>query len=1300
MNYLDQIKQIEEAEQKSFIKEHLNDESFLDEVLSNKEKLLPILLKNKIVPDKIYQNFSTNEEDLNFLVNNLIEYKYIPTTHFIDTLVLANQDSLVNNLLKHFPSIPVNLQFLMKLVNSNAQESAITLIKSKKEFQKLEVLFPLIKSKTEDEELLAIAIQYPEIKDYIVEKINQDSSHFSEKFATYFILNSDETSKLQLAVLCRIDLPFHAFHKALKEASRTQVSYGGRTKGNLIEIPWSDEIEAIDDDMCFRKVLITSAPKGSKFRIDWVKINPNDASEEELLTLVKNQQVSVSICDALLRCSLASIKQVDPEIFNEYMTPVRLTDIVGRDPQKTKYFFEKLSAKFKPALRKVLPDSFLEAKDTSKRKSYFNDIFLAIKENDFDSFKLYSNKGYSLEQFSEDSTQSSKSRSCEITSVGTDLLQKLSKEEFLALIPSKLRFSSFYGEDENLRFKLTLKECLTVQQHAKYSEVSLYKMCSEQEEFLLSKKIEKGDISTIFQYNRDQIMKDSKLFKAYLLRTKESDFSFDDDDIKAFAEIFTSKELKKMAPSKNNQSGELVLLTCKDNEYYLEESDLLQMATMKNLLESSTFIQSLLTRNPELGKRVVQAYLAGNKELSELTGQNVKIHRQNVPEMQDLFNTLNDNPEEVILKVFKKGGKLSEFRRQFNNWDEQLEKHGKGKTVSIEEFEKFDQLLAIAKKIPSLIVSVENYKVTHQDDKESIKKIKNLEIKNIEITSGNEELIVAALKLKKLYPSANITSLQFNLPILTALKLTRSGLIQANLRELVTQMNENPDFSGFSTQDIIDLTNNGLQLTDQIIQAIIDDATEQNGNIDFLFEKIGSLKGFIFNTRQSWRWSSNQEDLSEMIKKTGLLPLDEKGIKFLEFQKTILLSGPNFEPIQIKEYSTPEKTSLIKFIEKEVDQNYAKLNLLASNLDNIETLFPYNTMKTIHSLDESDIMSLFCIPKNVSANKKIMKGIQDILTIKSQALAYTVSLYKDAIAAVNSSIELSVDDFLDFSDQSNVKESDTLRSLSDDVLNLVRERNKSFHGEIAILRNKEKRGINRFLKTASIYGKNGVKDIFDMIDQTLSGLEDLKVQLTSNQNWTPRQIEDSNVVINGVRNRLEEIATIDEAEGMHDRLVILLQFIQQNESEPMGQDKYIPLENSQAFIKDTGVNVFFPKTKGDLVYLGDENGWCVNYNSSYFEGVQQRGNIMLGLCPADQPAVRENVIALVHFIKNTNGDYRLEQLRWSSKLKDGKKNEDASSDFNHANILSHVYGYLKEYELEQKKAKEAEDKANELAKKD
>jgi hypothetical protein len=139
---------------------------------------------------------------------------------------------------------------------------------------------------------------------------------------------------------------------------------------------------------------------------------------------------------------------------------------------------------------------------------------------------------------------------------------------------------------------------------------------------------------------------------------------------------------------------------------------------------------------------------------------------------------------------------------------------------------------------------------------------------------------------------------------------------------------------------------------------------------------------------------------------------------------------------------------------------------------------------------------------------------------------------------------------------------------------------------------------------------------------------------------------------------------LDHPTDIHDRLVTIMQAFKKDPSQILGQDRFKPLEKPDA-TKDLGCALYFPKTRGELVDLGQRYGWCVSTHSSYGDNVIQKGNILVALCRAGEKPHIDTVEALAHFVRRGPGDYYLEQMK-------GPRNADVSGRYNHRAILQAI----------------------------
>ena len=1282
MNYIADISNLEDGEVKSYIKTHIKDEMFTLQVCEQKEMMIPLLLSNKIISDEICFELAKNEEDLSFLISYLIQFKFIPSLKFIESLSdHKNGDYLLLMILQEFPSVSVNIQFLMKLINIEFHLSAAELVKTKKEFQKLEILLPILRTGNSNAELIEMATEIKELNLAVISDINEKESNTYSRSLLNQVIKKSDISKLIFDLAMKLDLSSDAYNQILLNCSKKDYNYSYSRINKGTPVQWRPEFEKIETSS-FQGVFVTDAPEDSKFRAAWINETPAAATDAELLNFFSQRRVDLKVCQALLARKLDLIQKVDLETFEDKISPGKLVDAVRGNQEKLVYLFNNAPSKFRPAIKKVLPADSLPETNRSRQKSYFTEVFSAIKSGDINNFRLYLGKGYSLNQFADDSHQSSKKRSCEMTSLANDFLFDLEKEELLILSTTPIRISSHYLDGERtLKYQLNLEETLTLMD--KISATACYSICSEKLNFLLHKEVSCVEVDNIFNNSKESILKDSELFSAYLSRCKSEDMSFSTEAIADLAKVLTGKELKKLAPPKENKDTALVNTQCKDGEYYLSREDILSLLSRKYALESdrrmASFVIQVKQRDEGLAKEIIEAYLQGNKGLSQLVGHEIKIRRGDVSRFKMMLDEMSKDPAEIVDAIFLEGGKLECFKEKLMDWKDSLIKYGKGRIVTIGDARLND--LSELGEIPSVNFLI---KVISQGwgDK-SVKKYENIKIESLELENTEDYNSLAAFSksLKDEYGVQSVI-LGNHVDLDQKIQMTMKGIYQVDPRSLIEEVVADDSFA-YDAEILNYLINNGLILSTLVIEGIIHDTREEDV-INLLVKKIGSLDGFIVDES---RLNYYSDEAAIALKENGAQILSPEEINFLELKKKLLAGGVNFEPIDFEDYSMKNKIEIIKFIETKVDSNYTKLNLISANIDAIEMLFPYAIMKNLFSLDDKDIVSLFSIPTSVSSNKKIMKGIKDLLTLKSGALAYKVESFKNILNTLNPSVELTVADFLDYSDQVNVVETVNFGVISSEALVAIQDKLANIQNQSIILKNKSKAEITRFLRSASEKDAGYLQDTLQMIEAVLRGLDALKerVAIIEVSDETTSQIEELNSSINSVSSRLEEVSSMDDIVHMHDRLVPLLSFIKTDIGQPLGQDKFIKLEKSEDSSKKLGLKLFFPKTRGDLVYLGDENGWCVNHHKSYGDGVVEKGNVLVAICPNDQAATKENAIALAHYINKGNDQFRLEQLRWSKKKKNGSTNVDATKDFDHGLIISVISEYLEIYKKSKKK---------------
>src|SRR5690606_27342249 len=90
-------------------------------------------------------------------------------------------------------------------------------------------------------------------------------------------------------------------------------------------------------------------------------------------------------------------------------------------------------------------------------------------------------------------------------------------------------------------------------------------------------------------------------------------------------------------------------------------------------------------RDPDFTLQLTEAYLGGNKTMSEFFGKKVNVRRGQLEFFKKLKLELKSNPEEVVNQIFDKGGKIEDFASNLLNYEDSLSLYGNNRTVIVGE---------------------------------------------------------------------------------------------------------------------------------------------------------------------------------------------------------------------------------------------------------------------------------------------------------------------------------------------------------------------------------------------------------------------------------------------------------------------------------------------------------------------------------------------------------------------------------------------------------------------------------------
>lgn len=1311
-------------EVRDFLKTNLSNPQVIDDLVNQKEVALPLLLKHKAYFEEIIKAMVSSTADLEFFMDCCLEAKFIPPYNYVEELVNTSPkgEQIYQDLMKEFPSIPVTVQLMMSLINLGKNQAALQTLLAKPELQKPEILILMLKSQMNDEALIELAtdnqVVSNKILDDLAEAINKSYGTpvipYPAKMINQVLLKNSLhglepeytlkhlSSILEEPVLVKV-LEIFIAKKRKMESENRYYSYRNYKE----KLDYGPAFENIDPHL-LRDFIVWEAPEGSKFRQNFIAHGPDHGTDNELLEIIatstQSQQLPKVLAEVLSR-SLTLIKQVNIEKFENYLAPVELADAVrckDEDYKKRIYMYESLSSKYRPALFKTMPKEKIPQVDNSRKKSYFFESFQALKKANLEEFREALSHGYDLSQFVKDSHQSSKKTGCENLSLSHEFLVSLTKEELLQLAATPIKMAGSYryyyhDDDEKVNsypYRFSVAEALIMKE--KIGERDAFANVDNKVAFLASSELPADEFKSIAESFQSEIFADEALLKTFLARSGQADegTEFSSDIVEKLAKHLTAAEIRKVADIPVYNFSDYLNIKGKDGEYVVSYELISDKIKDKYSIEDTSFIQALSKRDPEYTKNLVAAYLKGNKGLSEFFGSNISIRRGKLDFFKKLDLELNSNPEEMVEKYFAKGGKLSDFRSNLLDAKESLNQYGKGREVVVDSID-LDKIPYEYQDLTGVEIKVERanfgYSWYGGDLSDDFAIPKNVHIQLITIGANINSERMDKNSIQKVLDLNVPLVLDENVGKITRLELAKKGFPGLNLtQEAQEVMNDLQTVEGWTVEICQLLEDHGLMITEELVKEFMEHHTHKFKHMQWLAGRLGSLSKYMVKESDAVRYDSygdedariSNEEKIEKLQSLGLQVVPDDDFQILEIKNTLKQSGGTFAPVDVSEFSLTQKSELIKFIEQEVDPRYKSLSLISSNIDTLEILTDYESMKVCYSLDEADLIRLLNVPQNMQS-KKFLKAFKDLVSIGGGGFTYKVDTLKRIMPIINPGIELELTDFVNTENVNSVAESETLESISLQVMLEVETHAEAIRNNQIFLKGQKKANVFRFLRTCTTHGDRYIRDILEMINSVLNGLEGLenRVKTLKQEGYSDedQQIITLNESISGLKSYLTEVAKMDEAKHMHDRLVKMSSFITSDPIQPLGTDKYGKFEKSKELEEALGFQLYFPKTRGDLQYLGDHNGWCVNRASSYGDNVIKRGNILVGICEKGKPSSRENVVALAHYTKNGADNYSLEQLKWSSRKQGGRSNVDATGAFKHGEILTQIKTYLKEY---------------------
>lgn len=1290
MNTISNIRQLLGSELKVFFSNEDNFPGIEVALETGAEEVLEIILRNKFLPEIVIKVLISHHK-VKLILEACIDLNFTPS---LDVIVAAVRqgasDDFIHQVIKSFSTIPYSAQFLMELINLGYENSAVALLSNKGEFRKDEVVFLALSRGWGSEELSSKIINNKDIIAKVLENIiSGEGDQYPVSLLNLLALNTEISPEHFLkinkplnpqvteALLLKMNAHIESLDKSIQKY-KSQVS-------------WNPHYEEIEPHLLKWATLI-NVPASSKYRRKFLKSFSEEGSDEELLEISSSTDSSKSITLELLSRGIGLAKKVSLDQIELYISPSELAKYIFsvKDSKDILiYLYNNISSKYKPALQKYIQVEDMDKVDNSRKKSYFIEAFQGLVKQDLSVFRQMLSYGYDVEKFAEDCSQKSKRDSCENVSIHSEIVYQLTKKEFLALCRTKMRISY---SSAPLAYPLTANEAFAIMN--KTSVAFAYNSCDDKKRFL--EEADAKALEDVWASYSSNILSDSVLLEAFLKNTKKVRLEFSNNsEIRAIASQLTLEEFKKhiiISDGYNDGVNNCLLIKSKDNEYIISEPEILERLKARVNIENSTLINDLIIRNKELATKVIDAYLVGNKGLTELLGTAIKITRQKNTYFQDMKNYVKMDVPAVVAEIFNSGANLEHFKEKLpHSWESALVNHSQNRKIYSASID-IEQIRSMRKsgirsplKIDELTIS---YFPNIEDD------LGEVEINRVNIALTQAlELKEDAIFLLKFIEKLNALEVELmeqnEIRTKIFLLMMGSSLVH-NPAEIITEaLNDNDYLLNCNFEEFNFLADNGLVFSKEKIEFFINNLDSTNSydyngrrkntdsKVKLILSRVGTLDGFLFNESEL----KISSELVELLKVNSAEVLDEHTYLIKKIKNALLAEGADFTTKNIEELSYVEKKELIQFINEHIDPRYASLNFQVINLEILTALSSYSEMKIFYSMESSDIENFFLIPKNVLDNKKVLKSIKDLISVNTSIIV-KIDLLKKVINVINPEVELNYQDFIVIDGSKDIDEADILSNISIEVLMSILAHIKELNEQSVILKNQKKASILRFLRTASAQESSYFADILESIQSIKNGVlavEGRIETLSSNPQDNAPMIEELKNSINGIADALAEVSLLDDAIHMHDRLVKLAGFIKTDIQQPLNQDKFHALEKSSKVEAEFGYPVYFPKTRGELKSLGDSHGWCVNNNTTYGDGVISRGNILVGICEKGSKSSIDSVIALAHFL-NKKGSYSLEQLKWSSQKKGGKNNQDATTSFKYQTLINLISS-----ELEKKK---------------
>lgn len=1281
----------------------LSIQDLIQKIESNPE-ILELMISFYYIPKEFIANFIFSRNHIQIVIKACLNHDYIPNQELLGIILKYPElDLLFMELIAKFKDLKFTNKEILNLINHKFLQSALQIISSNEIYQSNSLIMLLIESNVFNEKIKSLILTNTDLlKDYI-KYIGEsklipiqdeyfilqilDSNYFSgNSIGIESFINNLDKKNLSPQILTKI------FQKLQEEEKFSSHNRHAATSTKLTEsIEYNIHFESVNLDTNFAKDLkiinsLVNVPQESKYRKYFLIQNPTQIENHEIPLMIKEvldgyvpDLKCFNILSFLCKQPMSIIAQYPKDIFTT-QEPSKLRDILDTDMislESKLYIYENVPSKYHFQLNKII--KLKDIPENNNKKSYFQEIIIAIKNEDYSAFLKYTTGKYSLLKFCQDTNQKSKIITVENMSISGNFANLLKKDEFIMLLTkSKLSISHI----DKIKVQLSVDECILLHNH--FSDDLLFEACTDKALFLKKFFKETNDDSyqektrlnrltrySIELFKQNKVLMET-LFKV-MVETKTEELS--DETILLFLQNKTREEVKSIITldQKNLALENFIDIKSPSGVFFVTDDEILEIIKENpSCLENSSFISALFKRNKPLLEKLFNLYLKGNKALSEYFGSPIRITKRN--KIDEYSNKLKNIDKSIIEYLLDNNNTINLNHIKSNTCftlDDIFQCDVSPITIEEADSNDFEYELAKCDLSDKLLV-INNLTLGNSLKYSSLIRNSNIKIKKVTIES-NADLIHCPelysvlefyeLKDERIEFESENSKLLFKLVSLNFINKTK-------YLELVNRM-EPYEVSRLDFNQILFLGNNGYIFSKKIIMELIENCfnDENNGEeiLNFIISRIGSLNGYVIDSGDILELDEENPlhlKLVSLIKKHNGIILDSNEFKLFELKKEINNNINAFSNLSIDFLDSEQKLDLIDFVE-EIDTRFKSIQLKKTNLKKLNTISNYNEFIEYSKLDSSRIKEIFCISQQ---NNKLIDKIVNYISLEGNEIVSKIIKLKEIIKTINNKIELSHTDFIEETD--TINESELLRILSHDKIDLL---HKAIPEAVShnFLTNQSKGIILRFLRSIDDFAE--LKDTFALFTSCINGLYALNDDLTNYKiEGQLEEIEQTQAAIDGLTAKFNSIAQMDTVTHIHDRLVQMAQFLKVNVTESLNQKKYKKLENNPSIFKEFNYYLYFPKTRNELISIGGMHGWCVDTQSSYGDGVINNNNILVGICRNESSI--EAMIALAHF-EFADGEYTIEQIKWSI-LEKQVKNEDASSDFDHMHLLRIINKHL------------------------